>query len=669
MRKFKALLLFIISSTVFASGIPWKPQTDVGQLGRASSVDPVELFFDVGDGASNPVLSVDKTAKTFDLSKPTRVQGDISIGDGTPSDRNLVIDEGAGGNNPRLTWDTVTNKWKQFDGTSERVIGSGTGGAGGQNFFADKNPDAEGGTNNWTVTGTGTFSTFTSTPINGLTSFRWDSDLIGDILRTDQIEIPEKFKGQSCQIEFSYSGLLASSDLIKPQVVDSSNVKLPGATYRNQLSIPTDFLQAQTGIVTRSIFFICPSSGTIAFEFNQTVAGNPAIMDFDDVFIGELIGLQTTVITGAWTSYTPTITGFGTPTAIDFQFRVIGDSVEINGTFTSGTATAVEAQVSLPNSGTVLSTSVSPIAVGGTWFRGFATTVNGGAALITPGDAFMNFSAALVFGATTVDAMVVADGDEMVASGHEVVVHATVPIEGQSATPVKIFNSIPKVAENINTFSARFDGSAGAGVTVVSESSPFVSSIVRNSVGDFTVNFIAGIFTVPPEVTSMIETPTGTIGKNSIIDAPTTSSVLVHVGTAGVAVTDEDFGIMVQKQGVDFKLPTVQPILVNQVETTIASGVRVESCDITNSGTPVTTGTMCDNWIDSITDGGVGFVTLNFTAGTFSELPVCTCNCVDPYDCGGNNKATLTTFPFITRHTTTGAASDQICWATCVGKR
>jgi len=49
-----------------------------------------------------------------------------------------------------------------------------------------------------------------------------------------------------------------------------------------------------------------------------------------------------------WTSYTPTFTGFGTPTNINFKWRRVGSSMEIKGTFTSGVATGVEARISIP---------------------------------------------------------------------------------------------------------------------------------------------------------------------------------------------------------------------------------------------------------------------------------------------------------------------------------
>ena len=51
----------------------------------------------------------------------------------------------------------------------------------------------------------------------------------------------------------------------------------------------------------------------------------------------------------AWTAYTPTFTGFGTASAVDFWWRRVGGNLEVFGTFTMGTNTAVEAKISFPS--------------------------------------------------------------------------------------------------------------------------------------------------------------------------------------------------------------------------------------------------------------------------------------------------------------------------------
>ncbi len=54
-------------------------------------------------------------------------------------------------------------------------------------------------------------------------------------------------------------------------------------------------------------------------------------------------------IPSVWVAYTPTFTGFGTATAIEFWWKRVGDSIQIKGKFTAGTLTSTEARISLPS--------------------------------------------------------------------------------------------------------------------------------------------------------------------------------------------------------------------------------------------------------------------------------------------------------------------------------
>lgn len=51
-------------------------------------------------------------------------------------------------------------------------------------------------------------------------------------------------------------------------------------------------------------------------------------------------------------TYTPTFTGFGTPSGVSIWSRRVGDSLHIRGKFVSGTVTAVEARMTLGFNGT-----------------------------------------------------------------------------------------------------------------------------------------------------------------------------------------------------------------------------------------------------------------------------------------------------------------------------
>ncbi len=69
---------------------------------------------------------------------------------------------------------------------------------------------------------------------------------------------------------------------------------------------------------------------------------------FDDFFVGPQISVNAPAISD-WQSYIPTFTGLGTPTSIDFNWRRVGDSIELQGKFTVGSSTSTEARISIPS--------------------------------------------------------------------------------------------------------------------------------------------------------------------------------------------------------------------------------------------------------------------------------------------------------------------------------
>ena len=155
---------------------------------------------------------------------------------------------------------------------------------------------------------------------------------------------------------------------------------------------------------------------------------------FDNVSVG-----PSAVTKGApvsdWVSYTPTISGFGTETNVDFKFRRVGDSIDIEGEFTAGTVAASEAQVSLPS--LAVASSVAALTVSGHYFKGQNTTAHGGALLITPGDTFINFSTSNVFSGTSAIGKASANGDAVTASSEVIGLKAYgIKIEGWASNVI-----------------------------------------------------------------------------------------------------------------------------------------------------------------------------------------------------------------------------------------
>jgi hypothetical protein len=59
-----------------------------------------------------------------------------------------------------------------------------------------------------------------------------------------------------------------------------------------------------------------------------------------------------------WTSYTPTITGFGTAATVTFKWRRVGDTLEVFGGWANGTVAASQASITLPSGCTIDSTKL-----------------------------------------------------------------------------------------------------------------------------------------------------------------------------------------------------------------------------------------------------------------------------------------------------------------------
>ena len=74
-----------------------------------------------------------------------------------------------------------------------------------------------------------------------------------------------------------------------------------------------------------------------------------------------------------WVAYTPTFTGFGTPTSITFYSRRVGDTLEVKGKFTSGTVTGVPSVITIGFNGVDQAVTVDTTKVPTTSVVGVAT--------------------------------------------------------------------------------------------------------------------------------------------------------------------------------------------------------------------------------------------------------------------------------------------------------
>lgn len=124
-------------------------------------------------------------------------------------------------------------------------------------------------------------------------------------------------------------------------------------------------------------------------------------------------------------AYTPTLTGFGTPTSVGFFYQRQGDSIYIVGGFVSGTPTAVEARASLPAGLTSKSTEIPAIRlIGDTGTTGSAAAFIGTLIEASVGYVTFGLQSALT------NVLTKANADTIVANGQSVSINALVPIAG-----------------------------------------------------------------------------------------------------------------------------------------------------------------------------------------------------------------------------------------------
>lgn len=97
----------------------------------------------------------------------------------------------------------------------------------------------------------------------------------------------------------------------------------------------------QTASTTASIRFIM---------YNVTATAGAATLYLDDFFVGPQTSANAPAMTD-WVQYTPTFVGFGTPSAVTFYSRRVGDSLQVHGTLTTGTSTATSNSVSVGYNG------------------------------------------------------------------------------------------------------------------------------------------------------------------------------------------------------------------------------------------------------------------------------------------------------------------------------
>jgi hypothetical protein len=330
-----------------------------------------------------------------------------------------------------------------YDGTAWVPVGSGGGGSLDafytENFESDVNAASFTTGNNATFNNSGTIdgaiSDDTTTQIAGDTSLKYvmGASSANDWIMSPNITLDSKQKGQTIGIElyYTYNG---DDDDIKIVAYDNTNTEV--------LSLSTNFIKASSTPQRLSVQFPTNTDTATLNWGYQVVTGNSG-----KIFIVDDIQISTNPYVSKdfsndtdWANYTPTISGMGTVTNVDFRWKQEGVNYIIQGTFDAGTPTAAEAQIALPGSKTILS-DLSIIQMAGSVIRDNTSTEHFHI-LITAGDSFMNI------GSTASAGLVPKIGTNLVGTGNTMAFTAIVPIEGLQSSSEHIVTYNSRNAEN-----------------------------------------------------------------------------------------------------------------------------------------------------------------------------------------------------------------------------
>jgi hypothetical protein len=166
------------------------------------------------------------------------------------------------------------------------------------------------------------------------------------------------------------------------------------------------------------------NSYKIAVITQQTGTG-AIVVEFDSFQLGPSAMVLGAAMTD-WQAYTPTLTGFGTATNVQFQWRRVGDNVEVRGKFTSGTSTATEARATLPSVTSADTGKIPSIQLVGTGSSS-VTASNLRTVLIEPSVGYVTF------GIASAGPLTKQNGSTLLSSGDTLSFFALVPVQGWSS--------------------------------------------------------------------------------------------------------------------------------------------------------------------------------------------------------------------------------------------
>lgn len=287
-------------------------------------------------------------------------------------------------------------------------------------------------------------------------------------------------------------------------------------------------------------------------EIAITVGGSDDITILGDKFnlhIGKITS-NAPLITGRQ-AYTPAFTGFGTPTGVSFEWFQVGSSVHIEGRFTTGTPTGVEARISLPNN-YISSSSIVARKVVGSGSVALSTTTNnfgGVKALIEPSVGYLTFGIE-----RSASAGITKDNGTEFGTGSLVSFYAIVPVQGLSNS----INTYTQQCQSDLECADRFTFNVSPSGVVTGDTLDIVNgNAVITDTSTYTYTFNNGVFPVNPFCTvELSENANNARFAKTMIEATTDSyqvkTFATSTGTSFSSIANAHL-VTCFRAGADFK--------------------------------------------------------------------------------------------------------------------
>jgi hypothetical protein len=345
-------------TTLDGTGVAGDPLT-VLDSPHADSADNVSGIVAIENGGTGQAAK----ESAFDALSPLSTQGDLLYHTGTHNARLA-----AGADNQILKLSAGVPGWA--DESSSPSVGTDIG----INFANGQFEATATGWNTYKdaaqttpVDGTGGTATLTavrstSSPLFGVGDLlvtKAASNLQGEGVSYD-FTIDPGLLGQTLKLTFFYkvlSGTYVDND-IGVYIYDITNANL---MYPSIVNLPG----AGGSVVKYEATFIPSNSLSYRLILHvQTVSTSAYVLKADNFEVSTQ-KITSGAAIGNWNSYTPSITGCGTCSNVSFRYRRVGSSIEVSGTFTTGTVQGSAGGISLPTIGITISSSInSPLVVG-----------------------------------------------------------------------------------------------------------------------------------------------------------------------------------------------------------------------------------------------------------------------------------------------------------------